>query len=219
MLAVHQRHTPARLVIDPAHYDGTSTPRVVAPPPLGRTGAKIMELATAPVAHRSTGSAACGNPTCSAPPAWCRPTTARRSRCASFVEARSRSPMIDQRASTFSRFRSPCQPKPPSIGHAKALQWKRVRKALYSHRSGGSALVIWPWLATTPAFRYLAARIAMPWATVRSQSAGMSRLACHVAPGAAIGHAQPSGTLGGRRASARQQGRRRCGTPVYRKFR
>jgi hypothetical protein len=44
---------PARLVIDPAHYDGTSTPRVVAPPPLGRMGAKIMELATASVAHRS----------------------------------------------------------------------------------------------------------------------------------------------------------------------
>ena len=53
VLAVHQRYTPARLVIDPAHYDGTSTPRVVAPPPLGRMGAKIMELATAPVAHRS----------------------------------------------------------------------------------------------------------------------------------------------------------------------
>jgi hypothetical protein len=53
MLAVHQRHTPARLVMDPAHYDGTSTPRVVAPPPLGRMGAKIMELATASVAHRS----------------------------------------------------------------------------------------------------------------------------------------------------------------------
>ena len=53
VLAVHQRYTPARLVIDPAHYDGMSTPRVVAPPPLGRMGAKIMELATAPVAHRS----------------------------------------------------------------------------------------------------------------------------------------------------------------------
>ena len=53
VLAVHQRHTPARLVMDPAHYDGTSTPRVVAPPPLGRMGAKIMELATASVAHRS----------------------------------------------------------------------------------------------------------------------------------------------------------------------
>ena len=49
--SVHQRYTPARLVIDPAHYDGTSTPRVVAPPPLGRMGAKTMELATAPVAH------------------------------------------------------------------------------------------------------------------------------------------------------------------------
>ena len=53
LLAVHQRHTPARLLIDPAHYDGTSTPRVMAPPPLGRMGAKIMELASAPVARRS----------------------------------------------------------------------------------------------------------------------------------------------------------------------
>ena len=34
VLAVHQRHTPARLVMDPAHYDGTRTPRVAAPPPL-----------------------------------------------------------------------------------------------------------------------------------------------------------------------------------------
>ena len=53
IVATHQRHTPARLVIDPAHYDGPSTERVVAPPPLGRMGAKIMELAAAPVAHRS----------------------------------------------------------------------------------------------------------------------------------------------------------------------
>lgn len=53
VLAVHQRHTRARLVIDPAHYDGPSTARVLAPPPLGRMGAKIMELATAPIAHRS----------------------------------------------------------------------------------------------------------------------------------------------------------------------
>jgi transposase len=53
VLAIHQRHTPARLVIDPAHYDGPSTARVLAPPPLGRMGAKIMAMATAPVAHRS----------------------------------------------------------------------------------------------------------------------------------------------------------------------
>jgi transposase len=51
VIATHRRHTPARLVIDPAHYDGPSTERVVAPPPLGRMGTKIMELA--PVAHRA----------------------------------------------------------------------------------------------------------------------------------------------------------------------
>jgi hypothetical protein len=33
IVATHQRHTPARVVIDPAHYDGPSTERVVAPPP------------------------------------------------------------------------------------------------------------------------------------------------------------------------------------------
>jgi hypothetical protein len=53
VLAIHQRHTSARLVIDPAHYDGPSTARVLAPPPLGRMGAKIIAMATAPVAHRS----------------------------------------------------------------------------------------------------------------------------------------------------------------------
>ena len=50
-LAVHQRHTPARLVMDPAHYDGTSMPRVMAP--CQRMEQIGMELATAPVAHRS----------------------------------------------------------------------------------------------------------------------------------------------------------------------
>jgi transposase len=53
VIATHPRHTPARLVIDPAHYEGPSTARVVAPPPLGRMGAKILQLAAAPVAHRS----------------------------------------------------------------------------------------------------------------------------------------------------------------------
>jgi hypothetical protein len=51
LIATHQRHTPARLLIEPAHYEGPSTDRVVAPPPLGRMGAKMMELA--PVAHRA----------------------------------------------------------------------------------------------------------------------------------------------------------------------
>ena len=51
VVATHRRHTPARLVIDPAHYEGPSTARVLAPPPLGRMGTKMMELA--PVAHRA----------------------------------------------------------------------------------------------------------------------------------------------------------------------
>ena len=35
VIAEHARHTPARLVIDPTHYDGPGTPRVAAPTPLG----------------------------------------------------------------------------------------------------------------------------------------------------------------------------------------
>ena len=52
-VAVHPRRTAALLVIDQAHYDGPSTDRVSAPPPLGRMGARIQELATAAVASRS----------------------------------------------------------------------------------------------------------------------------------------------------------------------
>ena len=53
VVATHQRHTMARLVINPTHYEGPSTARVLAPPPLGRMGTKLMELAAAPVAHRA----------------------------------------------------------------------------------------------------------------------------------------------------------------------
>lgn len=35
-LARHARHTAARLVLTPAHYEGASTPTVRAPTPLGR---------------------------------------------------------------------------------------------------------------------------------------------------------------------------------------
>ncbi|MEI8703191.1 IS21 family transposase [Mesorhizobium sp. ISC15] len=52
-IAVHPRKTDSRLVIDQAHYDGPSTDRVKAPPPLGRMGARIQELASTPVAQRS----------------------------------------------------------------------------------------------------------------------------------------------------------------------
>jgi hypothetical protein len=37
-IARHPRHTAARLVLDPTHYDGASTADVLAPPPLGRRG-------------------------------------------------------------------------------------------------------------------------------------------------------------------------------------
>lgn len=51
-VAVHERHTARRLVIDSAHYDGPSTATVVAPPPLGRMGRRLEEIARMPVAHR-----------------------------------------------------------------------------------------------------------------------------------------------------------------------
>jgi transposase len=53
IVATHPRGTMERLVIQPDHYEGPNTPRVIAPPPLGRMGAKMMELATHAVAHRS----------------------------------------------------------------------------------------------------------------------------------------------------------------------
>jgi len=53
IIAIHPRATAARLVINQAHYEGPSTVRVLAPPPLGRLGVRIQELALAPVARRS----------------------------------------------------------------------------------------------------------------------------------------------------------------------
>jgi hypothetical protein len=53
MVAVHPRRTQALLVIDQAHYNGPSTERVMPPPPLGRMGTRIQELANTAVAHRS----------------------------------------------------------------------------------------------------------------------------------------------------------------------
>jgi hypothetical protein len=47
------RGTDRRLVIDQRHYEGPSTERVIAPPPLGRMGARIQHLAAMPVARRS----------------------------------------------------------------------------------------------------------------------------------------------------------------------
>ena len=52
-VARHPRGTERRLVIDQRHYDGPGTERVIAPPPLGRMGLRLQELAQAPVAQRS----------------------------------------------------------------------------------------------------------------------------------------------------------------------
>jgi hypothetical protein len=53
VIAVHRRHTAERLLLDPAHYDGPATDRVLPPPPLGRMGQRLLELGREPVAHRS----------------------------------------------------------------------------------------------------------------------------------------------------------------------
>lgn len=45
VVATHPRHTEQRLLIDPAHFDGSSTERVTAPPPLGRMGRRLQAIA------------------------------------------------------------------------------------------------------------------------------------------------------------------------------
>ena len=52
-VARHPRGTDRRLVVDPRHYDGPGTGRVVAPAPLGRMGRRLREPAEAPVMRRS----------------------------------------------------------------------------------------------------------------------------------------------------------------------
>jgi transposase len=44
VVAEHPRHTRARVVFDPRHWDGPSTERVEAPVPLGRMGRRLQEL-------------------------------------------------------------------------------------------------------------------------------------------------------------------------------
>ena len=44
-VAVHPRHTRERILLDPVHYEGPSTERVVAPIPLGRMGRRLQEIA------------------------------------------------------------------------------------------------------------------------------------------------------------------------------
>lgn len=44
LIAVHPRHTPERILIEPAHYEGPSTARIQAPMPLGRMGRKLEAI-------------------------------------------------------------------------------------------------------------------------------------------------------------------------------
>jgi hypothetical protein len=46
LVAEHPRHTPERILIDPAHYQGEATPEVVPPMPLGRMGRRLQEISS-----------------------------------------------------------------------------------------------------------------------------------------------------------------------------
>lgn len=45
VVASHPRHTLARIVLDPAHFTGEPTARVLPPTPLGRMGVRLQEIA------------------------------------------------------------------------------------------------------------------------------------------------------------------------------
>lgn len=45
IVARHPRRGEARIVIDPAHYEGEATAGVIPPPPLGRMGRRLLEIA------------------------------------------------------------------------------------------------------------------------------------------------------------------------------
>lgn len=53
LLVEYERGTPERLLLRPEFYDVDSTTRVCAPPPLGKMGRRLMELASEPVQYRS----------------------------------------------------------------------------------------------------------------------------------------------------------------------
>lgn len=52
LLREYERHTERRLVLDPSCYEGKSTERVLAPPPLGKMGKRLAEIYAMPVATR-----------------------------------------------------------------------------------------------------------------------------------------------------------------------
>lgn len=52
ILREYPRGTPERLLLDPTCYEGASTERVLAPPPLGRMGRRLEEIYAMPVEQR-----------------------------------------------------------------------------------------------------------------------------------------------------------------------
>jgi hypothetical protein len=48
----HPRGTEARVLIDPTCYEGAATDRVLPPPPLGKMGRRLQEIAAMPVTQR-----------------------------------------------------------------------------------------------------------------------------------------------------------------------
>lgn len=54
VVAEHPRHGAERLVIDPAHYEGPATERVLPPTPLGKLSRRLQAIAELPVAQRPT---------------------------------------------------------------------------------------------------------------------------------------------------------------------
>lgn len=53
VIAEHARGSGPLIVTSDAHYEGKSTERVIAPPPLGRMGRRLQEIAATAVQHRS----------------------------------------------------------------------------------------------------------------------------------------------------------------------
>ncbi len=52
VLREYERHTPARILIDPSCWQGEATERVLAPPPLGKMGQRLEQIYQMPVEQR-----------------------------------------------------------------------------------------------------------------------------------------------------------------------
>jgi hypothetical protein len=52
VVAEHPRHSRARLLLNPSHYEGPGDERVAAPVPLGKMGLRLQEIVSQPVEQR-----------------------------------------------------------------------------------------------------------------------------------------------------------------------